>query len=987
MPVQTAGQTPSPRLRTAWQLLGVIAVVALAIVAIGAAAVLFRAERRSVNDRRAELAAATAGDVRAVLDAVDGALVGASALVDEDGAIDRQRFETFGEEALDATGATAVALERRISADERDDIENELGQPIEDLDAGGSFVTAPIRPAYCPIIDVVSRRPEPQAVVSFDPCGDVTRAPVRQQAADTRDVAVSPVVAGVPDGRAAIFVVRPLVTPGTSDVAGFITAGYVVDDLVEATAAGLPAGAVLHITDDGTQVFGPVDVRGASGVAEVDVLSRAWRVEVAGGIERDNGPAWLVLVGGLALAALVAAVLVRRARYEASIERLGATRGRQAERSSAVAGLAEALATALGRDDVRVAIAQKVPSAVGAQFAALGILEGPQLVVTVGDGLAADLQDRYAAIPLVAPNPMTDVIRSGRPLLLADRQAYAAAYPAMAADLSASGTAATAVHLLRNGRGETIGTLGVAWSAPVVFDDDLRATLLTVAGLAAQTLERADLTDAIARNARRASVRAAVTTAVSATDDERSVADALLRTLRDELGGTAGAAAKLDTRTGAVEVLATDGDPELVTGWHEDEPASTGTARLGSGHLIVRRWGPFDAEHSRVELDDAASSAAAAIDATRVRDMERTLAVRLQRTLLALDVTTPGIVVAARYRAADEPLRVGGDWYDAIALPNGRVGVVAGDVVGHGVAAAVVMAQLRSALASAALQATTPCAALATLDRFVTRTPGAACSTVAYAVVDPTRCVVEYCLAGHPPPLLIEPDGSARLLDDGRRILLLTHQPSVAAESATAEFVHGSTLILYTDGLVERRDEPLDDGFNRLVRAATFHAALPTGALCDALVQTLAGDRDRTDDIAIVALRLVASTPTIHVDTFASAKDQFAPARDRLRTWLDRIGAPEATAADIVLATNEAWTNAAAHGNQWRSERLVRVEAGLSHGTVVVAVSDSGQWRPPVSVNTEEQRNRGHAIMATLADDVTTEPDDRGTTVTLRFSL
>ena len=204
-------------------------------------------------------------------------------------------------------------------------------------------------------------------------------------------------------------------------------------------------------------------------------------------------------------------------------------------------------------------------------------------------------------------------------------------------------------------------------------------------------------------------------------------------------------------------------------------------------------------------------------------------AIDFQEHLLDLDRGSTAAVVAAVYQPAGEAMRVGGDWYSVTPLVHpGRIAISVGDVVGHGLAAAIVMSRLRAAVAAAALTAGEPDAVLGALDRYGASVDGARCATVAYAQIDTEArgggATVSYSCAGHPYPLLVLPDGQAVYLESGRRApVSVTRNDAVdrpSGATATAELPPGGLLLLYTDGLIERPGETLDDGFGRLKAAA-----------------------------------------------------------------------------------------------------------------------------------------------------------------------
>jgi PAS domain S-box-containing protein len=276
--------------------------------------------------------------------------------------------------------------------------------------------------------------------------------------------------------------------------------------------------------------------------------------------------------------------------------------------------------------------------------------------------------------------------------------------------------------------------------------------------------------------------------------------------------------------------------------------------RLGVGavalHLPAGR--PFTtAEHS--VLRDAADRAALAIRQAQLYEEEHRIAVELQRGLLPKRLPfAPGVKLAARYQAAGGSAEVGGDWYDAFALSGGRLGIVVGDVAGRGIPAASAMGQARSVTRAFALAdggALTPGEVLTRLNRYELALDEEQLFTIVYAIVDPRGASVSWANAGHLPPLIRPPASAPRLPDGGGYPIGIE---DVEYESLRERLGPGGTLILYTDGLVERRGESLDDGFDRIARAVETGPA-ESEALCDHLLQQLLpSEHERHDDVTIL---------------------------------------------------------------------------------------------------------------------------------------
>jgi serine phosphatase RsbU (regulator of sigma subunit) len=227
------------------------------------------------------------------------------------------------------------------------------------------------------------------------------------------------------------------------------------------------------------------------------------------------------------------------------------------------------------------------------------------------------------------------------------------------------------------------------------------------------------------------------------------------------------------------------------------------------------------------------------------------VAVTLQRAVLGPTALPPGFAV--RYEPAAHSLEVGGDWYDVVDLADDRYGVVVGDVVGRGLASAAVMGQLRSAARALLLESRSPAQVLSAVDTFAAQLPGASCSTVFCAVVDPSSGRVRYSSAGHLPAVLDDGDGAPRLLEDARGLPLAVADRSERPE-AEVVLAPGATLLLYTDGLVERRTEDLDTGIARALDVLARRRALPPHELAQALTgELLTGERD--DDVALLVYR------------------------------------------------------------------------------------------------------------------------------------
>ena len=391
---------------------------------------------------------------------------------------------------------------------------------------------------------------------------------------------------------------------------------------------------------------------------------------------------------------------------------------------------------------------------------------------------------------------------------------------------------------------------------------------------------------------------------------------------------------------------------------------------------------PLDAEL----LLSAGQQGGLALDRALLHEQSASVAHELQHALLAVDAPVDTrFAVATTYRAGVEMLEVGGDWYDVFLAGDGVLGVVVGDVVGRGLGAASAMGQLRSATRAVSGPRTTPATVLTRLDRFVEQVPAASFATIAHAQLDLDTGLVRLACAGHPPPVLVPASGPPRLLWDGRSTPLGVVVAGAVRTDATVQLAPGDRLLLYTDGLVERRDTGLDERLRVLEQASTGLVGTPLDASVAALVDRLLVDEQHRDDVCVLLLEWAGPVFERHVTADLRT---LAEVRHDLRRWLADRGLDPRASDDLVLATSEAVANAAEHGSGGRpTERvhlLARVEQDGEGGTeVVVQVRDTGSWQPSTS---STERGRGLSIAEALVDHVVVETGD-GTLVRLHHRL
>ncbi|GAA4598894.1 hypothetical protein GCM10023107_46510 [Actinoplanes octamycinicus] len=352
------------------------------------------------------------------------------------------------------------------------------------------------------------------------------------------------------------------------------------------------------------------------------------------------------------------------------------------------------------------------------------------------------------------------------------------------------------------------------------------------------------------------------------------------------------------------------------------------------------------AEAERAFLSDLADRAGLALENARLYEQERAIAQTLQRSLLAADVPAGDarFALETHYQAGGQDLEVGGDWFDAFPITRDKLAVVVGDVVGRGLEAASTMGQLRSAIRALATQESGPARLLEGLDRFCQRVESARMATVVYAEIDLDACTMVYACAGHLPPLLHQPAGSAEFLLQARSAPIGSRAGDVRRTEHRVRLSPGSRLLLYTDGLVERRDRPIDRGFEVLNRAFSRLRGAPLKGLAAGLADTMVG-REHADDVCLLCLTLGAEERLER--SLGADPLQIALLRSDLRAWMIGQGVDQDCLSAVLLGCSEAVANAIEHGYRNDPFGVVDVAATITADAVEVRVSDRGSWRGP----------------------------------------
>jgi serine phosphatase RsbU (regulator of sigma subunit)/anti-sigma regulatory factor (Ser/Thr protein kinase) len=394
------------------------------------------------------------------------------------------------------------------------------------------------------------------------------------------------------------------------------------------------------------------------------------------------------------------------------------------------------------------------------------------------------------------------------------------------------------------------------------------------------------------------------------------------------------------------------------------------------GTLVKRN---FD-EDDVTLLQLAAERAALAIDNASISE-QRSVTAIMQRTLLPDALPEiPGMRFSAKYLPAGSGIKIGGDWYDVVQLTNGRVAFVIGDVVGRGVLAASVMAEIRSSLRAYLVLGHRLADVVSMLNELLVSTGRNRGATLLVLELDPETEELEAVAAGHLPPLLVKPDGQTQLLEQryGLPVGIRAGQDYQASRYA---FPTGSGLLLYTDGLIERRGESIDEGFQRLVGAAQAAAAGTDSSFADRLYRTLLDETPLEDDVALLAIETMPLEDTLEM-TLSARPNVLAGLRNTLGRWLRAAGANENEQFDVTLSVSEAATNAIEHAYGVR-EATFTIRCECDGEQVKVLVRDSGRWRTSSGL----RGGRGLEIMRSLLDSVVVDSDQDGTVVRMTKRL
>jgi serine phosphatase RsbU (regulator of sigma subunit)/CHASE1-domain containing sensor protein len=605
---------------------------------------------------------------------------------------------------------------------------------------------------------------------------------------------------------------------------------------------------------------------------------------VAGDVD-DLTLAGLATVGEMCGQALGRARVIDQARRDAVTSRL-------------LAGLAEAAATAATANEVARRLVDRAGDVPGATSTHIGLLTDDRRALSViHQGLGVD-DTRVDVRGLDRPWPMLDAFRRNDIVLLGDLDAVRARYPSIVDGMQEASLEALASLPLVGADGVPFGVVTLAWASPQRFDAGQATTLQATADLCASSLERARATDLTQAGSSSLATLATHLSAASSFDDVGAaiVAHATralsadfalvgvvegqhLRLLAPEAPSLGPLAPYLETDlSGDFPALEAVRELRLVTFPSLDDIAAADprvaddlgalglragacaplidAAGAASGVFVVL-WvtSPTFDEALSARIRAVADLCAQSIERSRLFDAEHRVRRDLERTVLPPPPRMDGLEVITRYEAATAAVGMGGDWYDAIALDDRRVCLVVGDVSGHGAGAVATMTQIRTVVHTLVVGGMTLPDVLLHTSAMLQR-DGLGYATVLLAVVDLARGAIDYVTAGHPPALVRQPGGAVHALTGGRHSVLGIDL--AAKPVGYVPFPVGASLVVYTDGLIERRDTEIATSVDQLIVCVRDAGELAADALADLLLAARPSVGAAQDDVALVVARRTA---------------------------------------------------------------------------------------------------------------------------------
>jgi GAF domain-containing protein len=735
-----------------------------------------------------------------------------------------------------------------------------------------------------------------QQIRGFDLSSDPVRAAALTAARDSGSTTFSAPVNRQPDGAVAVFVVQALYRPGSklettaereANVVGYITASVTGEALVARMLAEAGPDVLLQLADGDVPLASSTPAPTDGHRVTVTGGGRRWVITLQTGSPQHTNALGATLATLLAAAAIGVALQRNRRKTVALRRSAGAVQ--------ALGQLSEHLAAAESLDRMADAIASYAPQVVGARRVVLALDDPDQPGILLRRGSGGEV--------INGAHPLLEVRTTGSEVLVRDSGELRRRYPDAAAAYVARGSHALAAVPLRRAHDEVFGVIGLEWARRERFGTRTRDAITAVVELCQQNVLRVEaqerrrataasfsrlgqrlsvirtldeIAEEVVTHAPRASGAPIVAigffnpsyTALalmrSPVDDEDDGAGVFADVVTDPVGPLT-ALLRLGRRVtfpSRAEIDKHDALREIV-GPHVDRmnmfPLLDSTGTLTG--LLVFVWA--NSERATVwnepgRMLSIADLTAQTVERAQLYQRQHDLVLELQRRTLPDVPVIPGLSIAARYLPSSSALGLGGDWYEVQHVGEGLVGLVVGDVVGHGIEAIADMTEIRTAV-STLLRTDADLSRVVAASSALLAADGddVVFATVVLMVIDLQTVGLRYVRAGHPPPLLRDARGAVTLLDGaGTTPIGVAGREAVVGET---QLTVGSVVVAYTDGLVERRDESIDAGIERLRDAlASCAECTDVEAIADLLIQSCLGDRPTDDDIALLVARVDA---------------------------------------------------------------------------------------------------------------------------------
>ena len=836
---------------------GLLGLYALVLVGVLATMFAVREERTAVQEYDTRAAEDAATRLRAAFAETVGSLRGVDAVA-VSGRFDPAAYLVFARQVVDDSLYPALAFAQIVAPDEREVVEQANGLTIQDTDGAGGFRTAALRDPAFVVVDVYPRTKTTDRVLGFDIASD----PVRRAAANAALFSETPVlsdrISTVTGARTGLSVVQAVHTP-TGEAIGVVTSGLTVQDLISRSGIDVRSLAGFELRMDGEDLTG-APTGGAT--QSFDVAGRRFQVSVDEGHGMDLRLPLLIGLGTCCLAVGVGWAAVRDHRQRTRLARLS-------RRNRGVAELGQLLAGSLDSSTVLAQVARHAEPILDAQWS-LVVRRTPE--IPQGEPVPSEESpDEPGTTDRSLPDPVRASIDAASQV--------AAAHPEVVGRplevVSRAGTLRV-VELISTPlmftNGICVGAVAFGWTKPLTPEqaEDRSFAATTVAELASRAMERAVITEVVQHRTRRLSILARTLASAHTSEDVRRAVDLLLAPL-------------VDARS--AELVGVDAGGSKDPAGTADRPVRDAEGRTV---VLVRvEWASPRAPTQTEDavLDTVSDLIGQTLARTALADQEHEVIVQLQRDLLPDVPSVDGLDIAFRYAPAMTVVGLGGDFYDVIAATEGRTFVVIGDITGHGSEAVAAMAELKSVVHHL-LESDHPMESVMdqadlVLDRRVYL------ATAQIVEIDTERDTVRYLNAGHPYPVLRPHGRQGRLLIDGHRPMLGlgTATDIRAAEEA---FEIGDLLLLYTDGLIERRDRAIDQTMDDLVTVVGEVTQDSADDIVDQIqVRGSAAARRVDDDIALIAVKRVDEALCSRFDNGVQAR---RPIIDRGPTVL--VGSP-----------------------------------------------------------------------------------------------